>query len=235
MNIVKHISVIFTIFTTVILPLIFLIFLYKKDKKSIIWAIIGILTFFITQIVIRIPILNYLSLRPWFIVNISSKTIIYAIFLAITAAFVEEGGRILSFKFILRDRITWLKGITFGIGHGAIEAFYFVGLPFIKSYYGFFNNKSNLLSNITAVNIILSGVERFLAIIIHIGLSLIVLYGVKKKKYKYLLYAFIIHFLVNLPILLISNKMFIWSYLITWGVILFTVIFKYKKKMREVF
>ncbi|MGO1818294.1 MAG: YhfC family glutamic-type intramembrane protease [Senegalia sp. (in: firmicutes)] len=234
MDLIKHISIIITIILTVVLPLIFLIFLFKKDNKTIIWAIIGILTFFIVQILIRIPILNYLTLRPWFIVNISSKTYIYAIILALSAALFEEGGRFLSFKFILRGNITWFKGIAFGIGHGAMEAFYFVGLPYIKIYYEFFNG-NNLLSNISAENIILAGTERTLAIIIHIALSLIVLYSVKKKEYKYLLYAFIIHTLINLPIIIIKNKIFIWSYLIIWTLMLLNIIFKYKKKMKEVF
>ncbi|WP_130807765.1 YhfC family glutamic-type intramembrane protease [Senegalia massiliensis] len=235
MDLIKHISIVITLIITLILPVAFIALLYKKDKKTLIWSIIGILTFFIVQISIRIPILNYLSLKPWFIVNISSNTYIYAIFLALTAALVEEGGRFLSFKFILKDHITWLKGIAFGIGHGGVEAFYLVGLPLIKAYYSFLNGNLNLFSNISVENIFLSGFERTLAIIIHIGLSLIVLYSIKKEKYKYLLYAFIIHTLVNLPILFINNKIFIWTYLIAWGVILLNVTFKYKKKMKEVF
>jgi len=58
---------------------------------------------------------------------------------------------------------------------------------------------SNSLINTAPYMFLVSGFERLFAFSIQIGLSLVVLYGVKSKKYKYLFYAILIHAFIDFP------------------------------------
>jgi len=79
----------------------------------------------------------------------------------------------------------------FGLGHGLSEAS-FILLPFI------FNTPISMLS--------VAILERFLAIILHVGLTVIVWNGFQlNKRFKYLLVAILVHGLVNSLIPILSS------------------------------
>src|SRR5699024_4198718 len=82
-------------------------------------------------------------------------------------------------------------GFFFGAGHGAIEAFLLVGMHMIVFWY----TKDYLLqpSFMTAF----AGVERIFAMLLHIGLSIIVLQAVMERKITYLLIAIMIHGMID--------------------------------------
>src|SRR5690606_29884542 len=66
------------------------------------------------------------------------------------------------------------------------------------------------LTSVAPVTFLAGGLERLFTIFIHIGLSLLVLYGVRNKKYIYLLYAILIHALINLVLSLLLEPLGIW-------------------------
>ncbi|HDR3336302.1 TPA: YhfC family intramembrane metalloprotease, partial [Bacillus anthracis] len=77
-----------------------------------------------------------------------------------------------------------------GAGHGGIEAVLIVGIPVI----------SLLLSQTVIQNgdsYYLGGIERIFAMVLHVGLSFIVLQAVVQKKFRYVVYAILIHGTVN--------------------------------------
>ncbi|MCR1899678.1 YhfC family intramembrane metalloprotease [Irregularibacter muris] len=233
MSILVMISVFITIVISIVLPIIVVWRLYRRDRKTLKWALVGGLTFFITQILIRIPALNYLNFRPWYIVHIASNTWILGLFLGFTAALFEEGGRFLAMRTLLRERITWFKGFAFGVGHGGIEAILLVGVPYIKECITQFTTGTSTLQMLSYKNILLAGVERLLAMTIHVGLTFLVLYGIKKKKIIYFLYALVAHTLVDAPILWIRNPLFLWGYLVLWTIILLVTTLSFKGKFDE--
>lgn len=63
----------------------------------------------------------------------------------------------------------------------------------------------NQCINLTSTSALLGGIERIFAMIIQIGLSLIVLYGVRNRKIIYLFVAILIHTLVNAPIVILPQ------------------------------
>jgi len=211
-------AMLFSLFLSLVLPVIIVVYLYKRWDISLRAVLIGVLTFFISQIVLRIPLLNYLANLSWF-QNFSGNIIIYSLFLALTAGLFEETGRYLGFRYLLSDQLKWKNGIAFGLGHGGIEAIIFVGLTNINNLiYSFMINSGkfnsvigNKLPEATAALVkkqlittsaaifAAGGIERVFAITIQIAFSLIVLYAVVKRKKIFVIYAILLHFIIDTP------------------------------------
>jgi uncharacterized membrane protein YhfC len=225
------------------------IYFYKKERISAIAVLVGALTFVISQIVLRIPLLQLLQGQSWY-AAMAKNIWISALFLGLTAGLFEEVGRFLGFKFLLKKKLEWKNGIAFGIGHGGIEAIIITGLTYINNIVfslminsGAFDKISgtfapglsdyivNALANTSPAMFLVGGFERVFAIIAHIAFSIIVLYGVKNRKGVYIIYAILAHALLDAPTVLISY------YFGTWAaegyVVLFTaaaLIFSMKSK-----
>lgn len=218
-----------------------LIYLLIKDKNLLKSFFIGALIFFVSQLLIRIPILNnVLSSQMWFN-KMSMNPWIYGIFLALTAGIVEEVGRYIAFKYILKNNHKWSDGISYGLGHGGIEALLMTGFSCVSLLIGciMINNGAfdslmnseganfiyNQCISLTSTTTFIAGFERLCAISIHIGLSMIVLYGIRNKKIIYIFISILIHTLVNAPIVIFPQVFNIGLvgielYVFIWAVIL---------------
>lgn len=204
MNMLIILALILSIGICFLIPLGSLAYFVIKDKKRIKSFFIGILIFFITQIVIRLPLIGFVFPKMKWYENMFLNTWLSAIFLALTAGLVEEIGRYIAFKYILKNNRTYSDGIAFGFGHGGIEAILITGISCIVILIGILvGNGFNL--GITATDVFIVGFERLCAMVIHIGLSIIVLYGVRENHIKYLVIAILIHTLVNFPIIILSR------------------------------
>lgn len=195
------------------IPIGALIYIIAKRRRYLKSYLIGALVFFISQIVLRLPILNFLSVNSFeFGMLASFYPIVYSIILGLSAGVFEEVGRFLGFKCLKNNR-SYGDGIAFGIGHGGIEALLITGMASVQNIIaivtlknGTFN--SNIFgisveqaieaySSVTMFEILLGGFERIFAMCIHIGLTMVVLYGINKIKKRYLLYAIILHGIVD--------------------------------------
>lgn len=231
-----------------LMPIGLAIYFYRKEKVSIKALLVGALIFFVFQIATRIPLLNFLSTTNWFI-QFSTFKLPYALFLGLTAGLFEEIGRYLGFRYLLKGKLEWKNGIAFGIGHGGIEAILIAGLPIInfiiyavlinsgqfdsaiasKLPQGMGDTIKNTLLNTPAPLLVVGGIERIFAMTVHIGYSLIVLYGVMKNKIRYLLYAILLHTLLDAPLVIFTNKIGLEVYLFIYAVITFILIVKSRK------
>lgn len=214
---VNNMSIVFMIISTVIcfgLPIGLAMYFYKKEKISLMAVGVGALIFIVSQISTRLPMLNYLNDKEWFVQSIKSNTIIYILFLALTAGIFEEVGRFIGFKYLLKNKLNWKNGIAFGIGHGGIEAILLVGMTYVSNIIFSISINSGsfqalvekapeiaglkeILINTPSYMFILGGIERILTIVIHIAMTMIVLEGVMKDENKYVVYAILIHALVD--------------------------------------
>ncbi|MDA1679184.1 MULTISPECIES: YhfC family glutamic-type intramembrane protease [unclassified Bacillus cereus group] len=179
------------IFTTMIsfgLPLVAL--LYAFWKKRYIPYMLGILAFVVSQILIRIPILNYVSgTSTNFQMFSIMQPVLFVLLLSLSAGIFEEIARFIAMRYFMKQR-DWHSGFLFGAGHGGIEAVLIVGVPVI----------SLLLSQTFIQNgdsYYFGGMERIVAMVLHIGLSIIVLQAVVQKKFRYVVYAILIHGTAN--------------------------------------
>lgn len=159
-------------------------------KRKIMVFVFGALSFIISQPLIRMPLLNYLQMSTEFVLLYTLNPLLIGIVIAFSAGVFEETTRFIFKYFFLRaKKPNILEPIIFGLGHGIAEALIIL-LPF--------------LITLPIKSLALGILERFLAIILHIGLTVIVWNGFQRnKKWKYLLIAIFVHGSVNslIPIL----------------------------------
>lgn len=231
---VNPLSIVFMVCSTVViflLPLGLTIYLYKKEKISLKAIAIGALVFTVFQFLTRIPLLTVLNQQPWF-QGLMTNLLFSAVLVGgLSAGLFEEIGRYLGFRFLLKKELSWGNGVAYGIGHGGIEAIGLVGLSYINNIIfslminaGTFDSLvgsqlgaetaaliKNQLINTAPALFLVGGLERLFAMLIQIALSLVVLYGVMKRKIIYLFYAILLHALVNASsVILLQQGLGIW-------------------------
>lgn len=245
---------IISLLISIILPIFMTIYFYRRYKIFIGAVFIGALMFLLFQLVTRIPLLTLLPRYDWY-KNLMSNTLTAGIFLGLTAGIFETTGRFIGLKFMLRKRQEWENGIAYGIGHGGFEAIVLIGLASLSNIANSLLINSGVFDSIAGTQVPLEtaqmikdslintppffflagGIERALVLPIHMALSLMVLYGIRKGRYVHLLYAALLHALLDAPIAVMSMKgLNIW--LIEVYVAVFTVAaLVYIVKLRRLF
>jgi uncharacterized membrane protein YhfC len=199
--------------------------IYFRKHYHIQWKTVlaGVLVFFIfTQILEKT--LHYFVLGRNLNGPITHYPYLFALYGALAAGLFEEAGRWLAFTKVLKTQRKWEDGIAFGLGHGGLEAILIGGLANIQLLVfsmfvnnGTFGRITSQLPHTTSVVLLqallgpsyiflLSGLERMVALTIQITLSLVILYGVKKRDLKYLWYAILLHALIDFPAALFQAK-----------------------------
>ena len=162
----------------------------------------GALAFVISQLLIRIPLLKFvlpqyawygvLQLNPW----------TYGLFLGLTAGLFEETARWIAICFFLKGKQEREHGLAFGLGHGGIEAIVLVGVPLLGAALQLFTDKA-ALPFVGAGSLFIIGIERLFAITFHVGASLLVMYGVRRRKPLFLLAAIFLHTLLDAAVVIL--------------------------------
>ncbi len=213
---------VFTLFVSLILPvLILLVYAGKNKKQGIVSAwILGAAGFLVTQIGIRSPIITFLSAQPWFQEFFQSHLFAYAFSLAFTAGLFELAGRYAVAK-LMQKNLTWKRSLAAGLGHGGIEAIFLIGVAYINNltyiwmiHSGAFDAmltqvpadqaayletiRTSLLTT-SPLLFTIAGIERILAMIGQIAMSMLVCWGIHTGKTgKCLLVCLAIHTLIDL-------------------------------------
>jgi len=200
-------SCVFTLLVSLLLPVAILIVLAAKNRKQGIVSawLLGAAGFFVTQILIRLPILTAIQGQGWFASFAQNHLFLYAFSLAFTAGLFELAGRFAVAK-LMHKNLTAKRSLAAGLGHGGIEAMILVGMTYVNNLiYIFMINSGSfdaLLAQSAAMGVdvsqlelirtqfltaspvmfLLAGFERILAMIAHVGMSMLVCYGVAHKK-----------------------------------------------------
>ena len=196
-----NLAFLFTLSITFVAPLGLALFLLVTKSSYRKPFFLGVFTFTVFQLLTRIPILQvYLSQQAWFIVFSMKYPLAYLVFLSFTAALFEEGGRYLIFKkglpSLSKQGILW-----FGLGHGGIEAFALVGLAYLL----------NDVSSVPPFMVMMGGVERISAILLHIALSFWVYQSVRSSSKGGLWVALSLHTSFNvLALVMLQFNAAIW-------------------------
>ncbi len=199
------IACIITLFVSMVLPVMILIFYALRNKKQGILSawLLGAAGFLVTQICIRLPILSTLSGQAWFLQFSQEHLFAYAFSLAVTAGLFELAGRFTVAKFMQKN-LTCKRSFAAGLGHGGIEAIILIGMAYINNltYIAAINSGSfdALLTQVPADQaaylesirlslttmspgmFLLAGFERLLTMIVHAALSMLACWGVKTGK-----------------------------------------------------
>lgn len=210
-------AMIFSLLLSFFLPPGLAICCYLKFRFSLKALFVGVAIFIIFQLVTRLPLLIYLSSRPWF-ADISANLFFTAVIIGgFSAALFEECGRYLGFRLILKKELSWGNGLAYGLGHGGIESVILVGLAYINNVIIALMINNGVFERFVAPQMgsdaaaalkfqfvtmppsvfAAAGVERSLTLVIQIALSLIVLYAVKRRQPLYLFLSILLHALLN--------------------------------------
>lgn len=175
--------------------IIFLIYSLIKNKSLFRPFFVGVITFFVSQVIIRSPI-NTLMFSDF--PNQNDVTWSYIVFIVLTAIILEEGGKFLGLKFFLKEHTKRIDGIAFGIGFASGYNILFSLISHISKFslalnandpdfMSFMNiskmdmetiNSIHMLSQTSWHNFLLSGLHNIAFLLIEIALTLILLHGI---------------------------------------------------------
>lgn len=226
-NISVMIACLICVIITTLVPLIVSIIMLVRKKWNVKPFFIGVLAFFISQIVLRIPLLNILS-------NVSKEfTTFYSSILGtiliggLSAGLFEETARLIGAKIVSKkDTLTFKDSLSFGFGHALCEVVLLVGLTQFSNLIVYFminaDNFHDIMissgikesqyaqylqqyTSVQAIDYVYSLIERCSSIMFHVMNTILVFYGVKSKKYWFYLLAILLHTIFNSIAVLIGS------------------------------
>lgn len=193
------ISMIFTLVVSLVLPIVILLALMKGRKGVFSVWVAGALGFVVPQLIIRIPILQYLGQTAGFQAFALTRPILYAFLLALTAGIFETVGRLVVLKYTLAGRLSFRTGLAAGAGHGGIEAMVLIGLTYVNNLVVSFMINTGKLSQLIPDNpamadsirkllvetppatYLMAGLERMLTMVFHTALSVLLAWFIYRK------------------------------------------------------
>ena len=152
--------------------------------KRLLWFFFGAACFIISQPLIRIPILQNLQRSTDFMLAYTLNPLLIGILIALSAGVFEEGFRFLFKQLLMKPSACgFSQPIIFGLGHGIVEASLIL---------------TPALAIVPISQLGLAILERILAIILHVTLTVVVWNGFQKRqRVLYLLIAIAIHGFVD--------------------------------------
>ena len=195
---------------------------WAESHLDVAWRVFayGALVFAVSQLALRIPLLNLLSTR----VGITRESgfpmiLAWSAFLAATAALFEQAGRYLGYRFLFKNtKRNWNNAVMYGLGHGGLESIFIVGLPTIITLANILTipgldpqamglspeQTQQLLSAKEQIATlgwwmpITAALERVLTLGFQVSMSVLVLQVFLRGSWRWLGYALGLHFLVDL-------------------------------------
>lgn len=119
-------------FCTLALPVALLIALGAMKKIRLAPLALGFASFFVSQMVLRIPLLQLLT-AAGALNAIAANTVLYAVVVGgLSAGLFEETAR-LAGAAILKNYRTWKDMVSFGLGHGLCEVMLVMGMAYLNN------------------------------------------------------------------------------------------------------
>ena len=192
---------------TLLLPLGVMLLLRRRGGS---WTafLTGAGTFVLFALVLE-PILHSLVLRSPAGAAIQGNILLYGLYGGLAAGLFEETGRLLAFRLVLKKSSARITALSYGIGHGGIEALLLVGLTMVSNLLLGLAHASGAplpqetaaaaeaLLAIPAATFLWSGLERLSAMALHMALSVLVFASVRTEKHWLFPAAILVHASVN--------------------------------------
>ena len=217
-------SLIITVILMIVIPLVFFVWWRRKYKEQtrISWLIAGAAGFIVSARVLELGA-HYFCIVADNPVSrfINGNTAAFVLYGIVMAGIFEECGRHIVLKYIMKKNHTRENAVLYGIGHGGIEILAVI-LPSMIMYLAIavLFSSGDTESALKALNIteetataalpsvqaaasygyalaVMNVIERLFAMLVHIGLTVIVYYGVRNAKKICLPIAVILHMLVD--------------------------------------
>lgn len=133
---------------------------------------------------------------------------LYALYAGLMAGVFEETGRLVAFRFLLKDRRKPVDALMYGAGHGGCEAVAIVGLAMVndlivshwintgtaEAYLGeAAQSVAAALIQTPGWMYLLGGAERIFALMLQVSLSVLVFAAVRRGQYRWFWLALAVH------------------------------------------
>lgn len=225
---------------SILIPFIFMMVLKRKFKIQWIPILIGAVTFIIFAMILE-QISHVLVLKPGTdgtISLLSDSPWLYVLYGVFAAGIFEETGRLVAFLLMKKKYNRLDSAVSYGIGHGGIEAIIVLGLGMLVSiiFSVMLNNGSSIVDTLppsvaesitgtSNINYLLSITERIFAVSVHIGLSVIVFVSVLQKgKWWLFPLAIVLHALTNVTAAMMQAGLLTNMWIMYAGLIIMTLI-----------
>lgn len=228
-----------TVILMIAIPVLFLICwrVKHKNRTNIIYLIAGAVGFIVSARMLELGV-HYVCILADNPVSrfINGNTAVYVLYGIVMAGVFEECGRYVVLKHVLKKNRTRENAVLYGIGHGGIEVLV-VLLPAMVSYLviAIRFSEGNTEEALNALKIteetaaaalpsvqaaaafdsaaaVMNVTERLFAMLIHIGLTVIVYYGVQSARKGLLPLAILLHMLADtFPALYQRGVIHLWA------------------------
>ena len=217
-------------FLGIAVPVCLAVYLVRKHRAKLSSILIGAGTFLLFALVLE-SILHQLVLKGPHGSDILGNTLLYALYGGLAAGVFEETGRFLSMKFLMKKEPSKpLPGIAYGVGHGGAEMLIIFGITMINNLVisalinsgqadaifakvpeeaaGQLQAQLDQLQTLGAGTLLIGLWERFSALILHLGLSMLVWVAVRKGgKWLWLFpAAIVLHAIVDAGAVLLQKS-----------------------------
>lgn len=201
----QELCLVFNLFICFGIPLGGLGILRKKGYPIGKAFCLGMAAFTISQICLRIPLLQLVLPQMTWYQDLSTNPWMYGLFLGFTAGIFEEGARVIFLKIGIKKQLDYSDALSFGLGHGGIEAMLLVGISCIATMFALPNDTA-LAASLSYNALLLGGIERIFALSFHIGATLLIAYGMRNKKTVwYTIIAISLHTLLDAAIIILPQ------------------------------
>jgi len=215
--------------TTVIGVVIALIVMVKRFKeKGVLPAFFyGMITFFVAEYTLRLPLLNALSTASGFDKLIKDYYIIYLLLLALITGVFETFARWFALKIFLKGEVTYHKAFSAGFGHGVVGLVTVIGYTMLGNIFtsvlineGMINEvmlengetqKSidavvDALVNVNVNEYYIQLMQQVFILVTQIGLTLLLAYFILEGKQRFgMMMTLLIHTAINFGIGVITG------------------------------
>lgn len=224
-QVASMIGMCFTLLISFGLPIGLLLYAMNKLKAKMISFWIGAATFVVFALVLEQ--LLHVGMINRFGEALTGNILIKAIYGGLAAGIFEEVGRFVSMKLFMKRLLNKENAFMYGVGHGGIEAMIIVGLTTVSNLISAYMintglmekslelfdsdikqqtiDQLSLLWTTSSVDFYMAGVERIVAITLHISLSYIVYRAVKDGKIQLLFLSIALHAFADFVTVLVAG------------------------------
>ena len=221
---VSFISIIIMIAGGIILPVGACLCWLLAKKEKVTTVLIGAATWFLFAMILEtIPKMIFFNPALPLGKAVMGNVVLYTVTGALMAGIFEETGRFVAFKTVLRKRVNKETAISHGLGHGGFEALFILLVSGVQYLIyalmingGIFQrlidqaaasgvDVSSLealpaqIAALTPATALVALCERIFAMILHVGLSILVFYSVRRSKVWLYILAILLHALFDVP------------------------------------
>jgi len=198
------------------LPVFAFVYWRKKFNLKVVPMLFGLMFFLLFAYILQSIMHGFVLERndDGSVKLITESPWLYVIYAILSAGIFEETGRFAAFKLLKKKHNDLGTGLSYGIGHGGIESLWLVGLVMIGNITVCLMINSGdtaalsdanlpaiieVMQGTASITFLAGGIERIIAMTVHISLSIVVLCAVIRPGMLWLYpLAIVLHAVVNI-------------------------------------